>query len=346
MSLGAIDLFCGAGGLTHGLEREGIDVIAGIDIDPICAFPYEANNLSRFVLHDVAKIDAAKLTEAWGDTEVRLLAGCAPCQPFSKYTQGRMRDERWSLLNAFSRLIDECAPELVTMENVPELKRHSIHEDFVSQLKALGYEVSETIVECLHYGIPQQRKRLVLLASKLGPIELISASEFGAKASTVRDVIGDLPPIAAGQAHSSDGLHRSSGLSEINLRRIQASRPGGSWSDWDKSLVANCHQKEQGKGYRSVYGRMEWDKPAPTITTQSFGFGSGRFGHPAQDRALSLREAAMLQTFPKNYKFAPDDRRVEMKNIGRLIGNAVPVTLGQVVGRSVIRHLGGLQSEV
>jgi DNA (cytosine-5)-methyltransferase 1 len=343
MAIAAIDLFCGAGGLTRGLEMEGVDVRSGIDVDPECRYPYEANNWARFVQADVASLTADDLVRTWDGAGVRLLAGCAPCQPFSTYTQGKAVEQdpngRWRLLEVFGEMARDSLPELVTMENVPDLRKHAVYEVFLSNLKTNGYEVSENIVECEFYGVPQRRRRLVVLASRLGAIRLVSPEEFGAQARTVRDAIGHLPRIGQGEKHPSDPLHRASSLSPLNLRRIRASKPGGSWHDWDDALVAPCHAREKGKGYRSVYGRMEWDRPAPTITTQAYGFGSGRFGHPEQHRALSLREAALLQTFPQDYAFMPPNSEPAMKSIGRLIGNAVPVRLGRVVGRSMIAHV-------
>lgn len=343
MELTAVDLFCGAGGLTRGLEMEGIDVRIGVDVDPACRYPYEANNWARFVESDISEFGAEALGEAWAGADVRLLAGCAPCQPFSTYTQANApendRDGRWQLLQVFGQIVRDARPELVTMENVPDLRKHQVYRDFIEIMAGSGYEVSENIVECETYGIPQKRRRLVVLASRLGPIGLVSPGEFGARPRTVRDTIAELPPIRHGERDTTDPLHRSSSLSTINLKRIRASLPGGSWQDWNDHLVAPCHVREKGKGYRSVYGRMEWDRPAPTITTQSFGFGSGRFGHPEQDRALSLREAALLQTFPRDYAFAPPNTDIAMKTMGRLIGNAVPVRLGRVVGRSMLLHL-------
>ncbi len=134
-------------------------------------------------------------------------------------------------------------------------------------------------------------------------------------------------------------MHTSAGLTSINLARIKASKPGGSWRDWPKRLIADCHKSASGQTYPSVYGRMEWDKPAPTITTQCYGYGNGRFGHPEQDRAISLREAAILQSFPRSYKFIPANEPVNFKSTGRLIGNAVPVDLGRAIAKSINLHI-------
>jgi DNA (cytosine-5)-methyltransferase 1 len=151
--------------------------------------------------------------------------------------------------------------------------------------------------------------------------------------------IGNLEPIEAGTSSKKDRLHKSAALSKVNLKRIKKSVPGGSWRDWNEDLRADCHRKETGNTYVSVYARMEWDKPAPTITTQFFGFGTGRFGHPEQDRALSIREGAILQTFPSEYEFIPTTSPVGFKKLGKYIGNAVPVRLGEIIGKSIIRHL-------
>lgn len=336
-----IDLFCGAGGLTAGLEREGLEVVAGIDVDPACRIPYERNNSARFHERDVAALTGTDLLSMWGHSGARVLVGCAPCQPFSRYTQGRPADsdDRWKLLERFAALVAETRPHIVSMENVEALLKHKVHAEFLKRLRASGYQISEQLVQCSDYGIPQMRRRLVLLASRIGPIQLMTPLEFGARPTTVRSEIGGLPPLSAGETDPHDRIHKASGLSSLNLTRIRASRPGGSWRDWQKRLVAGCHRKPEGRGYGSVYGRMEWDRVAPTITTQSYAFGSGRFGHPEQNRALSLREAAILQTFPREYLFVENNSPVHMKTVGRLIGNAVPVQLGQVIGRSIQRTL-------
>jgi DNA (cytosine-5)-methyltransferase 1 len=338
-SIAAVDLFCGVGGLTYGLRRAGIDVSLGIDIDSNCRFPFEANNQTRFSEKSVSDVTAEELFEAWGNAPYRLLAGCAPCQPFSNYSQGadHSRDKRWPLLLEFARLIRSTNPDFVTMENVPQVQRQSIFDQFVRSLEDDGYKVSHQVVDCSEYGVPQQRHRMVLLASRHGKIEMIPASRRQGPTS-VQDAIGDLPRLEAGGVCKSDPLHQASDLSPHNLQRIRASKPGGTWKDWPRKLIADCHAKSSGKGYASVYGRMEWDQPSPTMTTQFFGFGSGRFGHPEQDRGISLREGAILQSFPKKYKFVEPGRPVHFKVVGRLIGNAVPVKLGEAIGKSVLAH--------
>lgn len=342
----AIDLFCGAGGLTNGLEQAGICVAHGVDIDPHCEYPFETNNKAKFRLKDIREYSANELNDAWKGADTRILVGCAPCQPFSTYTQGPRGNyrQRWVLLRRFSELVEETKPDIVSMENVTPLKETEMFRRFLNRLNKHGYFVEHNTVDCREYGAPQMRKRLVLLASRLGNIGLLKPKSTDQKHwSTVRQAISHLPAITAGEVAKTDKLHRSANLSDLNLRRIQASSPGGTWRDWPRTLVAECHKKDSGRTYSSVYGRMEWDKPSPTITSQSFGFGNGRFGHPEQDRALSLREAALLQTFPRSYKFFPDDASFTgFTNIGRLIGNAVPPLLGRVIGESIHEHLKGL----
>jgi DNA (cytosine-5)-methyltransferase 1 len=334
----AIDLFCGVGGLTKGLETAGVDVRLGIDIDPACEFPYTANNSARFLLKSVAEPSLADLVDATYGARFKLLAGCAPCQPFSTYQKkSGPSDGRWHLLSHFGRLATQLMPDFIMMENVPNLEKQSIFRDFVADLERLNFHVSYEIVNCADFGVPQQRQRLVLLASKLGPIHLARPLPFARK--TVRDAIAKLPPLEAGQVCERDPLHQTCTLSDLNLQRIRASIPGGTWRDWDDKLVADCHKRSSGKTYPSVYGRMVWDEPGPTMTTQFYGFGNGRFGHPEQDRALSLREGAILQSFPEAYKFTADGQPIYCKTIGRLIGNAVPVKLAEAIGKTILSHV-------
>ncbi len=334
-----IDLFCGLGGLTHGLIRGGVRVVAGIDVDPQCRFPYEQNNNATFVEADVRNLSSREICSLWEGSEYRLLAGCAPCQPFSTYSRkGRQsrKDTKWDLVADFGRLVQETQPDFVTMENVPQLLDHKVFKEFVEALQ--GYYVWWKDIECAQYSVPQTRKRLVLLASRLGSITLMPPNPTG-NILTVRGAISHLTPLKAGGSDPKDALHSACSLSELNLQRIRASKPGGTWRDWDDSLLARCHRKLSGETYPSVYGRMEWDALAPTITTQSFGYGNGRFGHPEQHRAISLREAAILQTFPDSYRFLQDGERVRFNVLGRLIGNAVPVRIGEVIAESFINHL-------
>jgi DNA (cytosine-5)-methyltransferase 1 len=334
----AVDLFCGAGGLTAGLREAGIRVRAGFDIDTSCEYAYTRNNGAEFFGKNVEDVTAEEIERCYTPGSIKLLAGCAPCQPFSSYNQGRdtTTDRKWPLLYAFQRLIKEVQPELVTMENVPDVTKHQVYHDFVASLEK-DYEIWSGTVACVDYGLPQRRRRHVLLASKLGKIKLIEPTHANDHV-TVRQKIEHFPAIAAGECHPEDPMHRSASLTPVNLERIQQSVEGGTWKDWRPDLRAKCHQKESGKTYPSVYGRMSWDKPSPTMTTLCYGFGNGRFGHPIQDRGISLREAATLQSFPEDYVFLPPDQ-ITFKAVGRMIGNAVPVRLGEVIGESLKLHL-------
>ena len=343
-TIAAVDLFCGAGGLTFGLEGAGVDVRLGVDIDSDCEHPITTNTRAAFLPADVATLDAARIRQALCGADVSLLAGCAPCQPFSTYSRSAKREggprrgrggaDDWKLVDKFGELVEAVEPDLVTMENVPPLAQQPV---FAALLRRLdGYFIDFQVVECSAVGLPQRRKRLVLVASKLGPITIPRFSGAGA---TVRSIIGSLPPLSAGAVDPDDRLHCASRLSAMNLSRIKASAPGGTWREWPQGLRAACHEKDSGATYPSVYGRMEWDAPAPTITTQCFGYGNGRFGHPTQDRAISLREAAMLQGFPRSYSFVPESGPISFARLGRLIGNAVPVTLGRAIGEILVDHV-------
>ncbi|MBU3940841.1 MAG: DNA cytosine methyltransferase [Nanoarchaeota archaeon] len=334
----AIDLFCGIGGLTHGLELSGIKVIAGVDTDPSCRYSYEANNNSQFIEKDISKISGQELNDLYPKNSIKILVGCAPCQTFSQHTlknKNRIKDKRWGLLYQFLRLIKESNPDIVSMENVPQLRKYKVFHDFLIGLKEEGYFVYYKIVDCSKYGIPQRRRRLVLLASKKKTIKLISESKQIKDQANVKKAIGHLPKIKDGGVHKKDRLHRSWGLTLINKKRIKQSKQGGTWLDWDADLMLECHKKKGGATYKAVYGRMKWSQPAPTITTQFYSYGTGRFGHPTQDRAISLREGALLQTFPETYDFCPEEKNISFQEIGRHIGNAVPVNLGKVIGESM-----------
>ena len=342
--ISAVDLFCGAGGLTHGLLLAGIRVEAGIDVDSSAGHAYRSNNAdARFLEWDVARKNYPSVEKLFAGGKHRLLAGCAPCQPFSKLTNGIERHRSWDLLGNFGRFVERITPELVTMENVPELAQRGreVFDAFLLKLERNNYFVDWRIVNCADYGAPQSRKRLVLLASRLGDIRIPEGRYSGpSKWKTVNEAIGDLPPLSAGAQHPDDPLHAAVRLSPLNMRRIRATpHDGGTKDHWPKRLELVCHQKESGSRYRSIYGRMWWERPAPTMTTLCNGIGNGRFGHPEQDRAISLREAALFQTFPLDYEFWPSTAKLNRRAIARMIGNAVPPALARALGDALLAHV-------
>lgn len=339
MTYGVVDLFCGVGGLTCGLETAGLDVVAGYDLDSSCEYTYTHNNNAIFINRNIEQVTGQEIKRLLRGYDIKILAGCAPCQPFSRHQKdkkNRKKHKDWKLLYQFGRLIQEVKPHIVSMENVPELEKEQVFLDFVKTLEILKYNVTYKVVNAADYGVPQRRKRLLLLASKIKKISFIPPTHQ--KPVTVREIIGDLPPIGAGERNENDNLHITATLSDVNIKRIQHSVQGGTWKDWPEDLVLECHKKASGQSYSSVYGRMKWDDVAPTITTQFIGYGTGRFGHPVQDRALTLREGAMIQTFPRDYSFVPPGETVILKNVARHIGNAVPPRLGEIIGISIKEH--------
>jgi len=337
-----VDLFCGIGGLTHGFVKAKFDVCAGLDFDASCKYAYEKNNLTSFVHADLTKTSPEKIADLYPYNSIKILAGCAPCQAFSTYQQGNKKNDKWKLLYSFGKIIEVIQPDIVSMENVPNLMRYNegkVFKDFINVLEVNNYFISYNIVDAKDYGVPQRRKRLILLASKFGEINLIKKTHTGKKVKTVKKAIGHLPKIEAGESNHKDKLHRARELSNLNLRRIKATSQGGSWKEWDDELVLNCHKKESGKSYSSVYGRMNWDEVSPTLTTQCTGYGNGRFGHPEQDRAISLREAAILQSFPKKYDFINSKEDFNSSVIEKHIGNAVPPRLGYVIAKTIKQHI-------
>ena len=328
--------------MTHGFVRAKMPVVAGFDIDESCKFAYETNNNgAKFFHKNISQLSGESLRNLYGTADIKVLIGCAPCQPFSTHSQRYNKtkdlseDSKWGLLYHFSRLIKEADPDIISMENVPALVKHKVFIDFISSLESLGYSGSFKVVYCPDYGIPQQRRRLVLLYAKQKGIKLLPRTNDKSNYETVRNTIAHLTPLEAGTSSQKDPLHKASLLRPINLKRIRQSKPGGTWHDWDQNLIAQCHIRDTGKTYTGVYARMEWDTPSPTITTQFYSFGTGRFGHPEQDRALSLREGALLQTFPSSYQLHDMKKPLSSKRLGTHIGNAVPVRLGEIIAHSI-----------
>ncbi len=356
MKISAVDLFCGAGGLSYGLEQAGISVIKGIDHNPDCKYPYEQNINAEYVQTRIEPLssDPERIARMFPwDSDLKVLTACAPCQPYS--TMGHAKDKshvdhhKWGLLRDVIQIIDYVEPDVVVTENVLQIQEDSVYDDFISYLDREGYHLNEESnrnVYCPEHGIPQNRKRWVVMASKRGEISLpspiyTSESDY----PTVRETIGHLPAIEAGEVHPDNELHRSQNLSDLNLERIRHMEPGGDWSLWEDSgldhLLADCHKKASGSSYKAPYSRIEPDKIAPTITTQFYNYGSGRFGHydTDQNRALSLQEGALLQTFPEDYDFYGNWDDVGVSNVAKLIGNAVPPKLGERIGNGIVQHV-------
>ena len=344
-----VDLFCGIGGLTHGFITEHLSVSAGVDFDNTCSYAYQTNNKAKFIYKDVTKLTEIELNDLFPKNKRKILVGCAPCQPFSIFNYKnnnniikQAEDEKWKLLYSFADLIEKTQPEIVSMENVPQLRTFNngkVFNDFVERLEKNGYKVSFGIHNAQDYGVPQRRKRLILLASKHSRFELIPSTHKKDNYITVHQAIGHLPEIKDGEHCHNDFLHYARKLTDISKKRIRATPEGGSWQDWDESLLLECHKKEGGQMYRSVYGRMTWNDVAPTMTTYCIGLNNGRFGHPQQDRAISLREAAILQSFPENYNLIEDEKKFNAQIFARQIGNAVPVGLGRAIAKSIKKHI-------
>jgi DNA (cytosine-5)-methyltransferase 1 len=346
-----IDFFSGCGGTSLGFQAAGIGIAAGIDNDPDSAKTFQQNFLSSsFIEEDIRTLSIRRLSEI---VERRrpapiIFSACAPCQPFSKQRRKtREDDDRAPLLLAFLKYVEKLQPDCLFIENVPGMQRgleseSPFHEFRQRATDTLGYHFTSQVVSSASYGVPQKRRRLIALASKHGPIEVPHATHGPGTSNptyaTVKDWIYDLPPIAAGEEHKAVANHRASGLSEINLRRIRATPEGGGREDWPEDLKLKCHTNGY-KGHSDVYGRMAWDEPATGLTTRCISLSNGRFGHPAQDRAISVREAACLQTFPRSFTFTGS-----WESMGRQIGNAVPVLLAEQFGLQIVSHLKTLAS--
>lgn len=342
----ALDFFCGAGGLTRGFLDAGIVVLAGFDADERCTDTYENNNRpAKFHGSDICEISAATVWKLLGSrrTSDLLLAGCAPCQPFSKHRkregsqqQCSTSDSDATLLGAFARIVEEIKPGQVVIENVPGLVKvrgFSTYRRFVRMLLANGYDIAQNVLDAKQFGVPQTRRRFVLIAVR-GRRTSLPARLFGSGQQdylTVRHAIAHYPPIRAGEEHSWIPNHHAAAISAQNLRRLQLTpHNGGDRRSWPQELYLDCH-KDDYNGHTDVYGRMAWDKPSPTLTGRCNSVSNGRYGHPSQDRAISLREAASLQTFSDAYVFFGSNQ-----HIARQIGNAVPVKFAEVLGRHLI----------
>ncbi len=338
--LKVIDFFCGAGGMSYGLCSAGFKVLAGIDNDLDCRKTYESNIPDAcFIKHDITTLTVQQLIDRLGikRNDPRLvLAGCSPCQYWSKIRTDKTKAQKTAfLLKNFQRFVRELKPGFVIVENVPGLfsnKDQSILTGFLKFLELQGYAYNDGIINANHFGVPQNRKRYLLIASRLvNEISLPSPNpDTNLIVKNFIGVANGFSHIAAGHRDESLFQHTAASLSKDNLRRIKLTpKSGGNrscWSGNDELQIAAYQGKDD--IFRDVYGRMYWDRPAPTITTRFTSFSNGRFGHPEENRAISLREGATLQTFPKTFVFSG----MNMSHKARQIGNAVPPELARRIG--------------
>ena len=347
LAVKVFDFFSGCGGASRGFQEAGMDVVFALDWDVDAERTFKRNFPSAtFVAEDIRKVAEDSIHELVDQQRPHpvLFCGCAPCQPFTRQNTTRPdpdQDERVPLLLEFLRFIRRCQPDIVFVENVPGIPNVSPDSEplnaFLRGLKDAGYATpTHDSVSLKRYGVPQSRRRFLLLASRHGRLDLPDKTHGpetdNPDFATVRDWIGDLPELAAGETDPLVHDHRAARLSALNLKRIRATREGGGNRDWPEDLQLTCHQGAT--GYSDVYGRMSWDRPASGLTTRCISYSNGRFGHPEQDRAISVREAACLQTFPMEFRFSGS-----LNSRARQIGNAVPVRLATIIGHYVAGHL-------
>ena len=351
----AIDFFCGAGGLTRGLLNVGISVLAGVDNDERLQKTYSRNNSpSKFIRKDIKDVQIHRLREELGITgqDTTLYAACTPCQPFSTLNSLKGEDDRKNLLLDFAEIVRQSPPDFVLIENVPGLNNaygRDIYDAFLTTLFGCGYsEPSAELLDAKHFGVPQTRKRFILIASRHGAISLPTPTHgIGGDGCsepepflTVRDCIEDYTPISDGEESEAYPNHLARKLQPHHKKIVEAvPKNGGSRRDVsDTSILLKCHQNNP-NAHKDVFGRMAWDSPSPTLTARCTDVYCGRFIHPEQHRGISLREAAALQTFPDTYKFSGPS----ILNLAGQIGNAVPVKFAESLGLSIIarREHGG-----
>lgn len=338
------DFFSGCGGTSKGLSLAGFDIVFGMDVDKDSSETFKLNFPNSIYINEDIRTVKENVIEEYinelrKDENFILFSGCAPCQPFSKQNKNKgSNDPRVDLLGEFSRFVRYYVPDLILIENVPGLQKFNINDgpfsEFIECINKQGYKYTYGVIPALWFGVPQTRERLVLLASKHFTPSLPEKITDGVITpfSTVRDWIAGYPKIQAGEQHEELPDHVSAKLSALNIERIKATPEGKGRESWPAHLILECHKKY--KGHTDVYGRLSWDKPASGLTTKCISYSNGRFGHPEQDRALSVREAASLQTFPIDYKFSGS-----LLSKARQIGNAVPPKMAEALGNHLSASL-------
>lgn len=346
------DFFSGCGGTSVGFRQAGFEHALAVDSCPDAINTFRKNFPDTSVINEpIETIDVRRVKSYGNNPEIKLFSGCAPCQPFTKQKtnskQDASEDNRLGLLAYFSAMVHGCLPELVFVENVPGLQKVPVEDGgpfslFIEQLEKDRYHVDYDVISAQDYGSPQIRRRLVLVASLMGSINLPKPTHGPNRAHayvTVRDAIGDLPPVEHGTEHSDKKKypnHRAAGLSPLNLKRIRHTGTKGR-RDWPESLLPKCYAKkengERHNGHSDCYTRLAWDESAPGLTTRCISYSNGRFGHPEQHRAITVREAARLQGFPDDFVFTGS-----LSAMARQIGNAVPVQVAEAFGKHFKKH--------
>ena len=333
--LKVVDFFCSIGGVSLGFKQAGIEVLGGIDIDNSCKETYEKNINARFLTEDVSQLNFEKVRKYFGirrNQRNLIFVGCSPCQYYSNIKTDKTKSSKTRLLLAdFQEFVAHFMPGYIFIENVPGLdtKEESPLGQFKRFLTENNYIFDDDILNAKYFGVPQNRRRYVLVATRIRRhIKLPAEDRTNIK--TVSQAIGDYlkyPPIEHGVKDNSPHAHSAARLSPINLERIQNTpHDGGGRLDWkDPALRPRCYDNHE--GHTDVYGRLFWSNPSPTITTRFVSYSNGRYGHPEQDRAISLREGATLQSFPEDFIFYSNSQGT----IARMIGNAVPPKLAEAI---------------
>lgn len=344
--LKAVDFFCSGGGMSYGMQQAGIKILAGIDFDNSCEETYKSNIIeAKFIHADIFDLEEKKLEKELSlkkNDKNLVLIGCSPCQFWSIINTDRNKSEKSKdLLKEFRRFVEYFKPGYVVVENVPGVLRRKAEsglEDFIEWLKENKYKVHFGVHQVGDYGVPQHRRRFTLIANGVNNVEL-EPVRSNSKPQTVRDVLGvknGFAKVKAGHQDNSPFMHTVAGLKEINIKRLSLTQKNGgtrlAYAD-NPELAPNCHKNDK-ENFKDTYGRMWWDRPSPTITTKFFSISNGRFAHPEENRAISLREGAVLQSFPKNFIF----KTASIANTARMIGNAVPPKYASAIGKAIIQN--------
>jgi DNA (cytosine-5)-methyltransferase 1 len=331
----AIDLFSGCGGLSEGLRKAGFRVVAAFDNDRDSIATYKLNHRSTKVFEgDIRDVDTADIEKLLNGSPLHLLAGCPPCQGFSSMRRlnkkRSKRDDRNNLILEYLRFVRDLKPMTVMMENVPGLVNYNLFKYMIRGLRKLGYNPKFKPVNLQEYGVPQRRRRLVLVGSLLGDIDIAKPTN---EKVTVREIIGNIESVSK----TKDPLHKivASHTSEIMERIKMTPKNGGSRMDLPKEFELACHKDEE-VGFTDVYGRLRWDDYSSTITGGCLNPSKGRFLHPTKNRAITAREAALLQTFPRTYKFPTN---ISKTSVSLLIGNALPPKFSCIQSANIKKHL-------